>query len=294
MAALSRRALLLGGSGAVAVSAVGVGGLLVEHDVLPGRVRLDKLLGLDGASAPIPDVTPGARYDGSFTSAARRGAQTAWSLSVPPGVASAGLPLLVCLHGAGGDHRAAFDDLGIDRFLAQATAAGVPPFAVASVDGGEHSYWHPRADGSDAGAMVTDELIPLLRKKLGLGARCGLYGWSMGGFGALRLAMRGAGAAAVVACSPALFTSYPSSAPGAFDDEADFRRQGLHDQGALFPHVPVRIDIGRGDPFYVAVRDFVAQMSPAPAGGFEAGDHTDGYWRRMLPDQLAFVGSHLA
>jgi pimeloyl-ACP methyl ester carboxylesterase len=213
---------------------------------------------------------------------------------VPPGVAPAGLPLLVCLHGAGGDHRSAFDDLGIDRFLAQATAAGVPAFAVASVDGGAHGYWHPRTTGGDAGAMVTRELIPLLRARFGLGGRFGLYGWSMGGYGALRLAMRGAGAGAVVASSPALFSSYPSSAPGAFDDEADFVRQGLHDQGARFPRIPVRIDIGTDDPFYAVVHEFVGQMSPAPAGGFEAGAHTDGYWRRMLPAQLAFVGAQLA
>lgn len=293
MAALSRRALLLGGTGVAALGVAGVG-VLVEHDVLPGRVRLAELLGLNGASAPIPDVAPGPRYDGSFTSAARAGTQTAWSMSVPPGVKPAGLPLLVCLHGAGGDHRSAFDDLGIDRFLAQATAAGVPPFAVASVDGGQHSYWHPRAVGGDAGAMVTRELIPLLRTKFGLRDRFGLYGWSMGGFGALRLAMRGVPVGAVVASSPALFASYASSAPGAFDGEGDFREQGLHGQGSRFPHVPVRIDIGTGDPFYDVVRDFVGQMSPAPAGGFEAGAHTDGYWRRMLPDQLAFVGRHLA
>lgn len=292
MAALSRRALLLGGTGVAALGVLG-GGVLVEHGVLPGKTRLDDLLGLNGASVPIPDVAPGSRHDGSFTSTARAGTRTAWSMSVPPGAEPAGLPLLVCLHGAGGDHRSAFDDLGIDRFLAQATAAGVPPFAVASVDGGQHSYWHPRAVGGDAGAMVTDELIPLLRREFGLGQRLGLYGWSMGGYGALRLAMRGAAVGAVVACSPALFASYASSAPGAFDGEADFREQGLHDQGSTFPHVPVRIDIGKDDPFYAEVRDFVGQMSPAPAGGFEAGAHTDGYWRRMLPAQLAFVGRHL-
>lgn len=30
------------------------------------------------------------------------------------------------------------------------------------------------------------------------------------------------------------------------------------------------------------------------AGGVQAGAHTAGYWRRMLPDQLAFLGGVLA
>jgi hypothetical protein len=106
--------------------------------------------------------------------------------------------------------------------------------------------------------------------------------------------MRGATADVVAACSPALFASYGATSPGAFDSEADFRANGLRGQGGSFPHVPVRIDGGKGDPFYFDVRDFVDDMDPRPAGGFEAGGHHYGYMRRMLPAQLAFVGKHLA
>src|SRR5690242_2693494 len=119
MAPVSRRAVLLGGAG-IGASALATGGLLVNEGVLPGRVRAYDLLGLNGKSEPIPDVAPGRRYDGSFDSAARGGVRTGWSMSVPPGLQPQGLPLLVCLHGARADHNAAFDSLGIDRFLAQA------------------------------------------------------------------------------------------------------------------------------------------------------------------------------
>ncbi len=51
--------------------------------------------------------------------------------------------------------------LGLDRFLAAGVRAGLPPLAIASVDGGT-TYWHRRQDGEDAGAMVLEEFVPLL------------------------------------------------------------------------------------------------------------------------------------
>ncbi|RZI81115.1 MAG: esterase, partial [Microbacterium sp.] len=195
---------------------------------------------------------------------------------------------------AGADHRKAFDTLGVDRFLAQAVADGVPPFAVASVDGGAKSYWHPREDGTDSGAMVMDELVPILRGRFSLGTNTALYGWSMGGYGALRLAMRGAAVQAVAACSPALFASYGDTAEGSFDSPADFEANGLRGQGGDFPDVPVRIDCGNGDPFYFPVRDFVEDLPTPPEGGFEDGAHHYGYMRRMLPNEFEFIGEKLA
>ena len=94
---------------------------------------------------------------------------------------------MVCLHGLGGDHTTPVAQLGIDRFLAAAVADGVPRFAVATVDGGT-TYWHPRPTGEDAGAMVLDELLPMLRAQGLRTHRLAFQGWSMGGYGALRLA----------------------------------------------------------------------------------------------------------
>jgi len=291
MRPMTRRALLLGAGG---VAAVGTGAVLVDQGVLPGRARAHDVLGLNGDDAPIPGVEPGRRYDGTLVSERLGGSRTEWSMSVPPGQAPDGLPLLVTLHGARASHRTAFDSLGIDRFLAQAVAAGVPPFAVVSVDGGATCYWHPRADGTDAPAMVVDELIPLLRRRFGLGQGLGFYGWSMGGYGALRLALRGVDAGVVVASSPALFPSYDAAAPGAFDDRADYERNGVLGEAADFPPLPLRVDCGRGDPFYESTREFVERLPGEPRGGFRAGGHTNGYWRRILPAQLAFIGTQLA
>ncbi len=61
------------------------------------------------------------------------------------------------------------------------TAVAATGLALVSDDGG-NGYWHARRDGSDKGAMVREELIPLALRRRGLPAstRTGLLGWSMG------------------------------------------------------------------------------------------------------------------
>jgi pimeloyl-ACP methyl ester carboxylesterase len=203
----------------------------------------------------------------------------------------------VVLHGRGNDHASAFSDhyLGLHRFLAAAVSQGAAPFALASVDGGE-SYWHARATGEDAGAMVLREFLPLLgRHGLDIG-RVGFLGWSMGGYGALVLAARlgRSRALAVAAESPALWHEYEDSSQGAFDDAADFERSTVFGRQRRLEGIPVRIDCGKGDPFFPAVRDYVAGFVHRPAGGFQPGAHSVGYWRRMAPHQMRFLARALA
>ena len=57
--------------------------------------------------------------------------------------------------------------------------------------------------------------------------------------------------------------------------------------------IPVRVDIGTGDPFYRDVEDYVGRLPERRrhvTSTFEPGGHTPGYWRRMLPAQLEFLG----
>jgi hypothetical protein len=56
--------------------------------------------------------------------------------------------------------------------------------ALVSVDGGD-TYWHARRDGSDTGAMVREELVPLALSAAGLSPTSPVtfLGWSMVGFG---------------------------------------------------------------------------------------------------------------
>lgn len=289
---VSRRTLLLGTLG-LTVGLGGAGTLGIAEGVLPGRSTLHRILGLDGPAGTIPDVTPVPSVSGSFTSAARRGARTGWTICAP--ATTRRLRPVIVLHGRGGDHRSAFDNhLGLDRFLADAIEHGAAPFAIASVDGGDHSYWHRRVDGDDAGQMVVDEFIPLLTAHGLDTSRVGLLGWSMGGYGALLLGSRlGTRVSAIVAESPAIWHRAADTAPGAFDGPSDFARNNVFGRQPQLAGIAVRIDCGTDDGFYPAARDYAHRLSPRPAGGFERGGHDMDYWRRMAPAQLAFISQHL-
>jgi enterochelin esterase-like enzyme len=289
---LSRRTLLVGGAVAtgVAVAGAAVG---VEQGVLPGRPTVQARLGLNGSAGRVPgDVEPVLAVTNGFTSAHRLGQRTRWTLFAPPD-AGPGLPVVVALHGLGQDHESADSTFHLGAFLASAIAHGVPPFAIAAPDGGT-SYWHPRPDGEDAGAMVVDELLPRLAGRGFDVSHIGLLGWSMGGYGALRLGglLGPDRVAAVVASSPAIWQHPEDASRSGFDDAAEYDEFSVVGHQHDLDGIAVRIDCGTGDPFYRDVQDY-AEAFPRAAGlvsTFDPGAHDGAYWRRMLPAQLAFLG----
>lgn len=282
---LSRRGFLLG-TGGVGIAGVGAVGVGVHQGVLPGRPYLQRRLGLNGEDGIVPDVDPGPVESGTFVSEHRLGATTEWVLMRPPGTAGR-LPLVIALHGASGSaQRLAGPDYGLPQYLAAAVADGVPPFAIATVDGGM-SYWEEQPSGEDAGAMVVEELVPLLATKRVTTDRFGLIGWSMGGYGALRMAglLGSERVCAVAAVSPALRS----------DVDADDGTPVVENQD-LLDGIAVRVDCGTGDPFYRVSEDYVDGF-PDDAdvtSSFEPGGHDAGYRRRMLPVELEFLGAKVS
>ncbi|WP_395309899.1 alpha/beta hydrolase-fold protein [Mycobacterium sp. AMU20-3851] len=242
----------------------------------------------EAAGLPRAVAEPAPTYQsGSFVSAARGGIRTNWAIARPPGQ-SAALRPVIALHGKGSDAATVMAG-GVEQGLADAVAAGLPPFAVVAVDGGG-GYWHKRASGDDASAMVLDELLPMLSDQGLDTSRVGFLGWSMGGYGALLLGSRlgPARTAAICAVSPALWTSAGAAAPGAFDDAADYAANSVWGQPAL-DGIPIRIDCGNGDPFAAATRQFIAQLPSPPAGGFSPGGHDGGFWSAQLPAEIAWL-----
>jgi enterochelin esterase-like enzyme len=293
---LSRRALIAGGVVAAGVGAAsGVG---IYEGVLPGRPRLQSLLGLNGDAGVVPDVEPGPILTGSFVSEDRLGEETGWALMRPPDTRGQQLPLVVSLHALGWDHEDVLSSsIGLPQFLAQAVDRGVPPFAIASVDGGR-GYWHRRPSGEDAEAMVVDELLPRLRRHDVTTERIGVLGWSMGGFGALRLAtdLGPEQVAAVVAASPAVWREPADARSDGFEDEEEYEQYSVMDEQDQLSGIPVRVDVGTGDPLYREVEAYVDGF-PDDAdltSTFEPGGHTAAYWRRMLPAELEFLGTRVA
>ncbi|MGY4765351.1 alpha/beta hydrolase [Kribbella sp. CWNU-51] len=299
MPLLSRRALLRTAAAAAVTSAAAVTAL--ETGVLPGRAGIHRTLGLTGPDGTVPDVPAGPVVSDTFASSARR-TTVGYSVIYPHGQSpSAELPVVLVLHGRGGDHTSAINDLGIDRYLTAAVQAGARPFALATLDGGQDNYWHARLTGDDPIVMLDQELLPLLAKRGLRTERYGLLGWSMGGFGALLFAARDflqreapvdRTAVAVGALSPALWRHFGDAAPGAFDGADDFGDNQVLGRRDDFKDVAVRIDCGRDDPFAGAAEDLRVELRAA--GAEQAGAHTAGYWRRMLPDQLRFLGGELA
>jgi S-formylglutathione hydrolase FrmB len=292
MPELSRRTVLRLGAGVAAGAAAAhtVGGLLQRQPAV-GTPEV-AMTGVGAPLAPPPAAPAPTMVTGSFVSAARGGASTNWAIARPPGQ-TAPLRPLIALHGKGSDAATVMAG-GVEQGLAQAVDAGLPPFAVVAVDGGG-SYWHQRSSGEDSGAMVLDELLPMLGAQ-GLDiSRVGFIGWSMGGYGALLLGARlgPARTAAICAVSPALWTSPGAAAPGAFDGADDFAANSVWGLPAL-ASIPIRIDCGTGDPFYGATQEFISQLSTPPSGGFSPGGHDGSYWSSQLPAELTWIAPLLA
>jgi S-formylglutathione hydrolase FrmB len=147
--------------------------------------------------------------------------------------------------------------------------------------------------------MIVEEFLPMLREEGLETDRIGLIGWSMGGYGALRLGgqLGRDRVAAVVAASPAIWSDPDDASDSGFDDAEEYERSSVVGHQADLDGIAVRIDCGTGDPFYRDVQDYVDaledQRSPGDAevvSTFEPGAHDPAYWRRMLPPELAFLG----
>lgn len=286
---LNRRSLLLGiGAAAGAAGAYGVGALRTPDAVArPTTARLETAplappAPLEPPSAPAPTYATG-----SFASAARGGVTTNYAIARPPNQSGALRPVIL-LHGKDATASSVMG-LGVEQFLADATAAGLPPFAVAAVDGG-NGYWHRRASGDDSGAMVLDEFLPLLATQGLDTSRVGFLGWSMGGYGAMLLGARlgPARTAAICAVSPALWTSPGAAAPGAFDGADDYQANSVWRLPQL-GSIPLRIDCGDSDPFYSATKQFIAQLPTPPAGGFSPGGHDPAFWSSQLTPEMTWL-----
>jgi hypothetical protein len=178
---------------------------------------------------------------------------------------------LVLLHGRGGGPSGMLSQTLFDALHDLGSRAPV----VLLPDGGDHSYWHNRADGR-WGSMVLREIVPRH-------GRVAIGGISMGGYGALLLGAQRR-FCAVGGHSPALWFGGGESAAGAF----------RHDIVDHPPHysAPVWIDVGAEDPFHNAAVHYAheihAQLHVWPGG------HDSGYWHAHLRQYLDFYARHCA
>jgi poly(3-hydroxybutyrate) depolymerase len=231
-------------------------------------------------------------------SRAVRGRELGLNVIVPPKTGPPGTrPLLIYLHGRGG-YEGTFND-EVLRGLARLDGHG--PF-VAFPDGGDHGYWHNRAEGKWE-SWVMDEALPLLERRFGIDPeRVAIGGISMGGFGALDIALKNPGRfCAVGAHSPALWFEAGETAPGAFEDAADFARNDVvgkvQGDPDAFGATPVWVDYGDEDPFRPYDDGFVAALESGDAhlsAHRWPGGHTGSYWAAHWPQYQRYYLRTLA
>lgn len=207
--------------------------------------------------------------------------------------------LLVFLHGRGGSeetftgNEAVFD--GLAKLGARAPVVAFP-------DGGDHSYWHNR-DSGQWDRYLMREVIPQTVRRFGIDPqRLAVGGISMGGFGAYNLALHHPRRfCAVGGHSAALWFEAGETAPGAFDDAADFNRNDVvgevRSDPDAFAAMRIWNDYGDEDPFRVYNEGFVDYLR---AGGADLsahswpGGHDGAYWNRHWPAYLRFYANSLA
>jgi enterochelin esterase-like enzyme len=113
----------------------------------------------------------------------------------PPGPDSATIPVLYFLHGYPGAARDPFAS-GLAQMLNKRLQEGYPPFVFASIDGnGERHPDTEWADSYDRSELVTDRLvevaIPAVEgTHMRDAAHRAIAGFSMGGYGAMNIAMQ--------------------------------------------------------------------------------------------------------
>jgi S-formylglutathione hydrolase FrmB len=219
---------------------------------------------------------------------------------VPPGSEPGGRPpLLVFLHGRGGDENSEL----ADQFFAALAKTGNRAPIVAFPYGGDHSYWHNRASG-DWGNYVMGEVIPQVAHAYGADPnRVAVGGISMGGFGAFDLALHYPGHfCAVGGHGPALWQTGAETAPGAFDDEADFERNDVIGAAASnpapFTSQPVWVDAGKDDPFQPWDQMFADELHSDGAHAMikldRPGGHDSDYWNAHWGEYMRFYANALA
>jgi S-formylglutathione hydrolase FrmB len=220
--------------------------------------------------------------------------QTLPQVAALPAGGGGGRPLLVFLHGRGGAQE---ESNANSAFFGALAALGARAPDVVFPNGGDHSYWHARSSGNWS-RYVLDEVIPrALAVTHADPQRIAIGGISMGGYGAFEIAaLRPAEFCAVGGHSAALWLAAGDSAPGAFDDRADFQRHDVlalarHDGRRPWGHARLWLDGGQSDPFHDADTVFAHELG-IPLHVWP-GDHDATYWQAHYGNYVAFYANAL-
>ena len=206
--------------------------------------------------------------------------------AIVPSGDTRGRPLLVLLHGRSSSP----DSMAKKSFAEALDDLGSRAPVVVFANGGDHSYYHDRADGR-WGSYILDEVIPAAIRKYELDPRrVAIGGFSMGGFGALDLA-RFRRFCAVGGHSAAMWRTGGETPQGAFDDAEDFERHDVIEAAAkkprLYGKARVWIDVGTQDPFRSADEELARRLA-GERFTLWRGEHDISYVEEHADEVLSF------
>ena len=137
-----RKVITAGAVGGLSLAVAAAGGYgLIEQGILQDASGSTSCSDGTSHGPAVPTAAAGALVHGSFWSR-RRGTEVKWTVGYPPGH-HPGDELAVCIAIHGDTRTTPFPStLHLDAYLAQAVDDGVPPFAIASIDGGSATNWH--------------------------------------------------------------------------------------------------------------------------------------------------------
>jgi S-formylglutathione hydrolase FrmB len=223
-------------------------------------------------------------------------------------------PVLYLLHGKGGDH----NDWADKGRLAE--RVGDAPLLVVMPDGDDGWYVDGAGPASGHETQIVRELIPAVDSRYRTIARRegrAVAGLSMGGYGALKLALKHPHlfAAAASHSGAVSFGRETSFEEGTWEDARrvfgtsplDRERRRANDvfilarerreAGSVWAGPALYLDCGTEDFLYDAnsrFRAFLREIGVPYEYHEHPGGHTWEYWDARLPDQLRFVLEHLA
>jgi S-formylglutathione hydrolase FrmB len=225
-----------------------------------------------------------------------------------PGNASAGTPVVYLLHGLDGDSSNWFERTGVEE---QAAALGL---AVVTPEGG--AGWYTDAPGAPWERSLLEEVLPDVERRFPVAReRAGraIAGLSMGGYGALKVAVRHPGHFALAASISGVVAapSHNARADGsrwallresldhAFPDPAAARAGDLFAllrEPAAGARPFLYFDCGLDDPFLAQNRELAARLVEAKVPHeFRQlpGRHDWEYWRVQVGEVLRLAAGRL-
>ena len=237
---------------------------------------------------------------GTFTSTYTRLVHN-WTLTYPAGhTAEDHLPVALALHSSYGN---ATEMLGLgmpDRLDALIAAGKTPAFALASID--SMNGFYEKKGGRDYGKVVSDEFLKLLTERGLNTARLGIIGWSMGGWGAFRLAQHELHnkVRVISAISTPCYPNWKTWPSYEREDmtKAQFLANNFYHHPKLLAKPRISIFCGTSDGFYKGNKAFAKVLDKAkgvrkPRTHFSSGGHSRTYWESVLDPALTHIGRYL-